>query len=114
MKKQGTNYKQSGCKDAVWNMGFTIPGKDPNKTRLDASRRVINYNDFGKDNSTGWNIDHKVPSSLGGSNLLTNLQPLQSSYNKSIGNRLNKPNIDSYKGISNDEVYQMYLNDNKK
>ena len=114
MKKQGTNYKQSGCKDAVWNKGFTIPGQDSNKVRLDANRKVIKYDDYGKDISTGWNSDHILPSSRGGSNLLTNLQPLQSSFNKSIGNQLNKPNINSYKGISNDEVYQMYLNDNKK
>jgi 5-methylcytosine-specific restriction endonuclease McrA len=41
----------------------------------------------------GWNIDHIKALSLGGSNHLSNLQPMQSNLNSSMGNTAKKRNI---------------------
>jgi hypothetical protein len=70
-------------KDDVWEKGDLIKGKDPDLYRLDPCGNVIYYHSFGKDTDMGWNIDHSKPKALGGTDHLNNLQPMQSSQNKS-------------------------------
>ncbi|CAF1045442.1 unnamed protein product [Brachionus calyciflorus] len=73
-------------KDEIWEKGDTIPNMDPNKYRQDKSGNVIYYDSFGKFSKMGWNIDHSKPQSLGGSDHLNNLYPMQSAQNSSKGN----------------------------
>ena len=77
--------------NAVWNKGKIIPGQDPNIWRKDACNATIKRGEYGNTNSSnGWEIDHIKPKSLGGSDDLSNLQPLQWENNRHKGD--NWPN----------------------
>ena len=72
----------------VWNKARTAPGCDPNLRRLDACGAFIDrakYGDTTSKTGTGWEIDHVLPVSRGGSDDLANLQPLQWSNNREKG-----------------------------
>jgi len=63
---------------AVWKKGQPIDGSDSAMWRRDKCGRNMKYTDHGDTNSSnGWEIDHIVPTSRGGKDLLDNLQPLQ-------------------------------------
>ena len=83
-----TDYKKKGCKDAVWQQSIPIKGKNPDLYRRDAAGTPIFYNSYGKNTSMGWEIDHRLPSSRGGSNSLSNLQSLQTTTNRRIQNHI--------------------------
>lgn len=63
----------------VWAKGTRILGMDSGEWRLDRCGALIQYSKYGdtEDGGTGWEIDHVHPLALGGSDELTNLQPLQ-------------------------------------
>ena len=71
---------------AVWNKGIIVPGYDPTKYRKDIAGAWISYVEYGNTNSNlGWEIDHIRPQSMNGSDLISNLQPLQWQNNRSKG-----------------------------
>lgn len=82
------NWSES-IKLKVWQKAKEVPGNDPNIYRKDFAGAWIKYEDYGKNSSDknfGWEIDHKIPESKGGSDDLSNLEPLQWCNNRTKGN----------------------------
>jgi 5-methylcytosine-specific restriction endonuclease McrA len=71
--------------DAVWSKGRVIDGYSAAEWRHDDAGSVMRYGDYGQQSKYGWEIDHIVPVSKGGSVALQNLQPLQWENNRRKG-----------------------------
>lgn len=72
--------------DAVWKKAAKVPGLSPDFRRKDNSGAFIDKHKYGDTESgTGWEIDHIKPISLGGTDDLSNLQPLQWKVNRVKG-----------------------------
>jgi HNH endonuclease len=73
-------------KVAVWRKGRPIPNYDDKVWRWDTHGKVICYSDYGKaDSPYGWQIDHILPTALGGSDDIGNLRPLHCQTNAGLG-----------------------------
>jgi hypothetical protein len=74
---------------AVWIKGREIPGYDSTVWRHDAFGSVMRYADYGNRQSEyGWEIDHVVPSALGGIDAHANYRPLNCRNNAGLGGML--------------------------
>ena len=64
--------------EQVWTKAnFVSVEHEQDGYRKDDHGNLIRFQDYGKRNSEyGWEIDHEVPSSLGGSDWLGNVRPL--------------------------------------
>ena len=71
----------------VWNKASKVRGKDPNKYRKDACGNEIYFHSHGKKSAMGWEVDHKRSRKNGGSNSVSNLQPLHWGANRKKGGR---------------------------
>lgn len=71
----------------VWIKASTRQGVDPKTTRFDCTGRQITYGEYGRLTQTGWEIDHIKPVAKGGSDDLSNLQPLQWQVNRAKGDQ---------------------------
>lgn len=75
-------------KDAVWMKGHVIVGYDPRDMRKDDLGYFIRYSEYGEHSTYGWEIDHIIPKSRGGSDFISNLRPLWWQANAARGGRL--------------------------
>ncbi len=79
MNKNGHNdFTEEEIRE-VWSSISSCRGV---KKCIDPWGREIHRFDYGRKNEYGWNIDHVLPISRGGTNNLNNLQPLHWKSNK--------------------------------
>jgi len=70
----------------VWAKGAPIPGFDPAIWRYDICGWPMRFSDYGNlESKFGWESDHILPESLGGSDGLHNRQPLHWENNAAKG-----------------------------
>ena len=63
---------------AVWKKGRIIPKRKASEWREDALGNYIRFADYGnRDSISGWEVDHIIRVSDGGTNDIRNLRPLQ-------------------------------------
>lgn len=75
---------------AVWQKGDIIPGLASQTWRRDRCGHSMQYSEHGNRNSnSGWEIDHINPVSNGGTDDISNLQPLYWENNAAKSDNLN-------------------------
>ncbi len=74
--------------EETWNKAKEIRGKNPNLWRRDDLGNKMYKPAHGRAGRFGWNVDHVVPKSKGGSDSPRNLRALNTTANLEKGNKL--------------------------
>ena len=82
----------------VWVKGKEVPGKDKSVWRFDDCDALICLEDYGKQSEYGWEIDHIIPKAKGGSDDISNLQPLQWKNNRAKSDGVEIPVVKACQG----------------
>ena len=87
--KDGGSWSEE-TKKAVWAKGSAGSSTNPEVIRYDICNKGMYYTDYGNRNDKwGWEIDHINPVANGGTDALSNLQPLQWENNVKKGDTVN-------------------------
>jgi hypothetical protein len=91
MRKPGTTTTgeefDSATEQAVWEKGRAIQGFNPDSFRYDMCGAVMVRSGINVFKPDGWEIDHIIPVARGGTDDLSNLQPLTVEHNRMKGNQ---------------------------
>ena len=66
-------FESETRKRAAWQKASVVPGYDPQLLRRDRFGNLMSWPEYGKQTDFGWELDHVWPTSLLGSDDLTNL-----------------------------------------
>jgi hypothetical protein len=70
----------------IWANGIVIPGRDPDEWRQDIFGYAMHYLAYGdRASEWGWEEDHVVPVTLGGTDHVSNIRPLHWRNNARLG-----------------------------
>jgi 5-methylcytosine-specific restriction endonuclease McrA len=73
----------------AWNNAHIILGADPALIRRDDFGWIIHWIEYGnRDSEFGWEVDHRMPTALGGADISSNLRALNWRNNASLGGLL--------------------------